>query len=125
MVANALLWDPRLFTNPKLPLLNGYLFDMEAPADAIGIDLAKEYLKCVWGYGQKSMAMHRSVFHHLKKLVYRSAPHQPEVILELLAIHADLEVQAIGMPSRCGNISFPHIVVRIAVLGPPAVLSLI
>ena len=45
MVAEALLYEPRLFSNPKRPLLTGLLFDMRPPADAIGVSLALEYLR--------------------------------------------------------------------------------
>ena len=95
MVANALLWDPRLFSNPKLPLLSGYLFDMEAPADAIGLAVADEYLSCVQEYG----TWYICVFHHLKKLMYHFAVHQPpEMILELLEMQADADLQAVDVP---------------------------
>jgi tRNA-dihydrouridine synthase len=45
MVAEALLWDPRLFSNPPEPLLTGRVWDLRPPADRIAVGLAVEYLE--------------------------------------------------------------------------------
>ena len=45
MVADALLYEPRLFSNPECPLLTARIWDLKPPADRIGVDLALEYLQ--------------------------------------------------------------------------------
>ena len=86
MVANALLWDPRLFTNPALPLVTGHLFDMCAPADALGVALAKEYLECV----RQHPTEYLYVLHHIKRLLYNCAHYHPEMIVRLLQLQVNI-----------------------------------
>ena len=95
MVGNALLWDPRLFANPELPLLPGYLFDLPPPADAVGAAVAAEYL----GLVRQHPAPYLYVFHHLKRLVYHCVRRQPETVLMLLELQ--LQEEGTGETEGC------------------------
>eukprot|EP00906_Rhabdomonas_costata_P007587 RCo010865 len=44
MVGEALMFDPRLFSNPKVPLLHGYVFRMQNPAPQLGARNALDFM---------------------------------------------------------------------------------
>eukprot|EP00667_Euglena_gracilis_P010298 EG_transcript_10480 len=75
MVAEALLWDPRLFSNPNLPLLTGRAFALRPPADGIALGLAAEYLDLCHAYPTRPDIMKR----HMWWLLHHALPAWPRM----------------------------------------------
>lgn len=68
MSAEALLWDPRLFSNPARPVLTGRTFHMDKETRLDAIQTALDYLECVKKYPEDL----GKVKAHLFKILYHS-----------------------------------------------------
>eukprot|EP01012_Entosiphon_sulcatum_P024961 TRINITY_DN30235_c0_g1_i1.p1 TRINITY_DN30235_c0_g1~~TRINITY_DN30235_c0_g1_i1.p1 ORF type:complete len:422 (-),score=70.85 TRINITY_DN30235_c0_g1_i1:99-1340(-) len=67
MAAEALLWDPRLFSNPSLPLISGRLISLGQPAGVVACRLTLEYLDLC---DRHRGAEHETMKRHLRKLLH-------------------------------------------------------
>eukprot|EP01012_Entosiphon_sulcatum_P015226 TRINITY_DN20227_c0_g1_i1.p1 TRINITY_DN20227_c0_g1~~TRINITY_DN20227_c0_g1_i1.p1 ORF type:complete len:403 (+),score=88.59 TRINITY_DN20227_c0_g1_i1:46-1254(+) len=69
MSAEALLWDPRLFSNPKQPLWTGRTFRLQGAHAQVALDISDEYLDCC---EETSFEQTSIIRQHLFKLLVHS-----------------------------------------------------
>jgi len=89
MSAEALLWDPRLFADPKHPVLEGRGFHMEKVARLDALDTAREYLDYVSKY-PVDLGMVKA---HLFKIMHHSIEVHKDFRLELGAFQCNSVLQ--------------------------------